>query len=201
MQTNKNDRQLEMADESMEAILSNVNYVYIDGSFNEATKTYGAGGIMRCTDPDTGERCEWTFQTDGNDPSIASMRNVAGELLGAQCAIHIADTLKLDNLFILHDYSGIRHFADKNWNSDNPYIQEYTKFVNEMREKMAIYFVQVHGHVGIDGNEYADHLAKLAVGIDKMTDEDILPKDGRRVHYPWYNPKMELQSPYVKLPL
>lgn len=195
------DRELYMRDVTLDAILSNVNYAFIDGSYNSAEKVYGAGGVLRYFDPmDNYEEHMVTFSVNGRDPELADMRNISGELLGAKSAIHLAKSQHLDNLFILHDYSGIRHFADADWKSDNKFVNEYAQFVKEARKKMAIYFIQVAGHVGIDGNEFADYLAKRAVGLtDGMDYEKVMDKLGMDnngkeiIDYPWYDPDIEFQ--------
>ncbi len=52
------------------------NYAFVDGSFNSATSVYGYGGFLVTK----GER--HVISGSGNDPQMASMRNVAGEVLG-----------------------------------------------------------------------------------------------------------------------
>ena len=55
---------------------------YVDGSFQAATKVYGYGGILMKRDGAFS-----IFQDSGTDPSLTSMRNVAGEIHGAMAAV------------------------------------------------------------------------------------------------------------------
>ena len=52
------------------------NYAFIDGSFNPATRVYGCGGFLI---DHLGKK--HIIQKNGNDPGMAKMRNVAGEIL------------------------------------------------------------------------------------------------------------------------
>lgn len=51
----------------------------------------------------------------GNDLEMASMRNVAGEILGAMAAVEKAEELGLSQLIIYYDYSGIEAWATGEW--------------------------------------------------------------------------------------
>ena len=62
----------------------NMVYAFVDGSYNSATQVYGYGGFLM----DHGER--YVLQGHGDDPEMASMRNVAGEILGAMAAVKLA---------------------------------------------------------------------------------------------------------------
>ena len=77
------------------------NYAFVDGSFNAATSVYGYGGFLVAQ----GKRYE--LQGSGNDPQMASMRNVAGEVLGSTKAMELAVSLGLSELTVYYDYLGI----------------------------------------------------------------------------------------------
>lgn len=62
----------------------NMVYAFVDGSYNSATQVYGYGGFLM----DHGKR--YVLQGHGDDPEMASMRNVAGEILGAMAAVKLA---------------------------------------------------------------------------------------------------------------
>lgn len=47
----------------------------------------------------------------GNDPQMASMRNVAGEVLGSMAAVKEAVAMGLTDLTIYYDYMGIEMWA------------------------------------------------------------------------------------------
>ena len=56
------------------------NYAFVDGSFNSATSVYGYGGFLVTK----GER--HVISGSGNDPQMASMRNVAGGVRQHGCS-------------------------------------------------------------------------------------------------------------------
>lgn len=56
-------------------------FAFVDGSFNTSTSVYGYGGFIEYK----GERYE--LMGNGNDADMASMRNVAGEVLGSMAAV------------------------------------------------------------------------------------------------------------------
>lgn len=73
-------------------------YAFVDGSFNKATHTYGYGGFL-VTDNE-----KYVLQGADNDAEMATMRNVAGEIKGAEAAIKKAIELGIKELVIYYDY-------------------------------------------------------------------------------------------------
>lgn len=65
----------------MEDVMPDNDYAFVDGSFNIATGVYGYGGFLM----HDGVRYE--LSGNGSDEEMASMRNVAGEILGSMAAI------------------------------------------------------------------------------------------------------------------
>lgn len=145
------------------------DYAFVDGSFNKDTGIYGYGGFL-CVN---GTR--YSIHGSGSNPEMASMRNVAGEIEGALTAARKAYEMGVTKLTILYDYVGIEEWITGGWKCNKAGTAAYRDQMREMISKgMAISFVKVAAHTGVPGNEYADRLAKYAVGLGEMPKEEQL---------------------------
>ena len=145
---------------NMEDVMPDNDYAFVDGSFNIATGVYGYGGFLM----HDGVRYE--LSGNGSDKEMASMRNVAGEILGSRAAIEKALELGIKQLSVYYDYMGIEMWATGGWKRNKAGTIGYYDFIQSVKDRIDIRFVKVKGHSGVEGNEEADRLAKQAVGIE-----------------------------------
>lgn len=134
-------------------------YAFVDGSYNSATNVYGYGGFVVAGSE------KYIIQGSGNDPEMASMHNVAGEVSGSMAAIKKALELGIKRLTVYYDYMGIEMWATGGWKRNKKGTIQYYDFIQSVSNDIELEFVKVKGHSGIEGNEEADRLAKKAVGI------------------------------------
>ena len=134
-------------------------YAFTDGSFNQETGVFGYGGFLINGDE------KFILQGKSDDEEMASMRNVAGELLGAQAAIQEAIDQGLPEITIFYDYLGIEMWATGDWKRNKQGTLDYYDCIQKAKESITIHFMKVKGHSNIEGNDEADRLAKEAVGI------------------------------------
>ncbi len=149
-------KSVSMVEEKLPAV-----YAFVDGSFNPVTNVYGYGGFLFYN----GEKV--ILQGAGDDEEMASMRNVAGEILGSMAAIEKALELGLPEVTVYYDYAGIEMWATGAWKRNKTGTIQYHEYIRSVEDKIRINFVKVKGHSGVEGNEEADMLAKQAVGINE----------------------------------
>ncbi len=150
----------DIIDISLQDAVIDSPYAFVDGSYNVSTGVYGYGGFL------VADGKKYFLSGSGNDPDMAAMRNVAGEVLGSQAAMIKALEIGLTEITIFYDYAGIEMWALGNWKRNKKGTIAYYDYVNSIRHKIGLNFVKVKGHSGIEGNEEADLLAKKAVGIE-----------------------------------
>ena len=132
---------------------------YVDGSYNVANNQFSYGIVLL-----DGEQ-ELKFQQFFIDEELASMRNVAGEIKGAEAAMRYAVEQGFQKLYIYHDYEGIAKWCLGEWKTNKEGTKAYKAYFDSIRDKLQVVFVKVAAHTGDKYNEMADKLAKEALGI------------------------------------
>ena len=133
--------------------------IYVDGSFNKATGEFSYGMVVLGRDGE--EKLYQKFQ----DKALSSMRNVAGEIKGAEAAMQYAIDHKLAAIEIYHDYEGIARWCLGEWQANKEGTKAYKAFFDQASTQVDIRFVKVAGHSNDKYNDMADGLAKEALGL------------------------------------
>lgn len=130
---------------------------YVDGSYDVATGNYASGAVI-LVDGKTVELSKLY-----TDDAGGKLRNVAGEIKGAELAIEYCKKHGIDSVVIYHDYLGVGKWADDEWKANLDMTKAYKSYIRECRKNMRINFVKVKGHSGDKYNDMADALAKAAL--------------------------------------
>ena len=133
---------------------------FVDGSYNAASGIYGYGCLFLKPDGTQEEK-----SGTGNEPGAAAIRNVAGEMLGAQEAVLWAIDREYATIELRYDYEGIENWASGAWEAKNPFTRQYAARMRELSGQIGISFRKVAAHSGNRLNDRVDALAKKAVGI------------------------------------
>lgn len=131
---------------------------YVDGSFDDGAGRYGFGCVLLLPNGEIVRK-----SGNGNDPDAISSRNVAGEILGAVCAVKWCASNGYKALKICYDYMGIEMWAVGEWKSKKKLTMEYAGLMEEYGKKINISFKKIAAHTGNKYNEEADRLAGDAV--------------------------------------
>ena len=131
--------------------------VYVDGSFDLETMSYSYGVVIL-----TGKEIHRMSGRE-EDPEMALMRNVSGELKGAMKAMEWAIENKVETLYLHYDYTGIERWAKGDWKTNKDGTKAYKAYFDSIKDKIKVEFIKVKAHSGNKYNEEADKLAKEAI--------------------------------------
>ncbi len=137
----------------------NTAVAYVDGSYNIQTGQFSFGVVLFL------DGAEHTFSQCFSDPELASMRNVAGEIKGAERAMQYCLDNGIKSLEIYYDYEGIEKWCTGEWKTNKEGTIAYKRFYDEIAKSVRVSFNKVKGHSGDKYNDMADRLAKDALGI------------------------------------
>lgn len=133
---------------------------YVDGSFSLEKAMFSFGAVIFYN----GE--ELQFKKAFSDPELVSMRNVAGEIKGAEFVMNYCYENNIKSVEIHYDYEGIEKWCTGVWKATKKGTHDYVEFYKKISEKVEVKFVKVKGHSGDKYNDLVDTLAKGALGIE-----------------------------------
>lgn len=133
---------------------------YVDGSYLHSSKRFSYGAVIYHNGK------EYLFSEAFNDPALAEMRNVAGEIMGARKAIEFCLEHQIKSVTLYYDYQGIESWCTGAWKANKPGTIAYKQFYDNASTRLKVQFVKVKGHSGDVCNDLVDSLAKKALGIE-----------------------------------
>ena len=132
---------------------------YIDGSFDSKTNAYSFGGVLIM------DGKEYPYKKKFEPDEYSSLRNVAGEIQGAGFIIAYAVKKGIKELHIFYDYLGIEKWFTHEWKANSKIAVDYQILADRVKDKIKVYFHKVKSHTNNHYNDYADKLAKEALGL------------------------------------
>ena len=133
---------------------------YVDGSYNNNTQEFSYGMVILRD----GQELKFSEKIIDND--LAAMRNVAGEIKGAEAAMRYALSEKCEKVIIYYDYEGISKWCLGDWQAKKDGTKAYKEFYDSIKGLLKVEFVKVKGHSNDKYNDMADILAKQALGLE-----------------------------------
>ncbi|WP_422485596.1 viroplasmin family protein [Gudongella sp. DL1XJH-153] len=140
-----------------EAEDSSAAVAYVDGSYDLSNGTYSYGVVI------LSDKEKYCLSGREEDPELAAMRNVAGELKGAMEAMNWALSENKKTLHLHYDYTGIENWAKGNWKTNKCGTRDYKKYYDSIKDRLDVRFIKVKAHSGDKLNDEADQLAKDAI--------------------------------------
>lgn len=137
---------------------------YTDGSYDKKTKRCSYGVVLINKSLNNGEPFDKVYMAIDN-PKYCNMRNVGGEILGAEYAIKYARDHGYKQLDLYHDYSGIKEWGTDKWKANNECTEAYKELCKSISDSLKINFHQIKGHSNDKYNDLADLLAKTALTL------------------------------------
>lgn len=137
---------------------------YVDGSYDVTNHHYSYGVVIL----NNGQ--EKHFYKKFDNPDMADMRNVAGEIKGAEFAMRYCIREEIKFVTIFFDYQGVSKWCLGEWKTNKDGTRAYKEFYDAIKHLLAVKFVKVKSHSGDKYNDIADALAKKALGIKNILD-------------------------------
>ncbi|EGT2205241.1 viroplasmin family protein [Clostridioides difficile] len=139
---------------------------YIDGSYDDSIKEYSYGMVILY------DGKEEHYSEKFNDLLLVDMRNVAGEIKGAEKAMQYCIEKNIKSIELHYDYEGIEKWCTGEWKAKKVGTKTYQEYYNKIKDNLDINFIKVKSHSGDRYNDLADSLAKNALGIGSCKKEN-----------------------------
>lgn len=136
----------------------NIFTVYVDGSYDPALPDRYAFGAVFLAGGEV-----MTKKGCIVDPENARMRNVAGEIAGARCAMAYCIEHGIREMALYYDYAGLEKWCTGEWHANLPGTQALKAYYDSIKGELRVHFRKVKSHTGVKYNEMADRLAKAAL--------------------------------------
>jgi viroplasmin and RNaseH domain-containing protein len=130
---------------------------YVDGSYNDKTGDFSYGAVI------FHDGREYRFSEKFQDILLSRIRNVSGEIKGAEKAMQFCIENKIEELYIYHDYEGIAKWCNGQWEAKNEFTAKYRDYYLQVSKKVNVHFIKVRAHSGNKYNDIADELARNAL--------------------------------------
>ena len=145
--------------EETETHAGNTAVAYVDGSYLNKTREFSCGVILFYNN------MELRLSEKYFDPDFSEMRNVAGEIKGAEKAMRYCVEKGIQNLDIYHDYEGVARWCTGEWKTNKTGTKAYKTFYDSLAGRLNVTFHKIKGHSGNTYNDAADKLARAALGL------------------------------------
>lgn len=132
---------------------------YVDGSYDINTHNFSYGVII------LKDGLEHEFYKSFCDPALADMRNVSGEIKGAEFAMQYCIENNIPAIKIYYDYEGVSKWCLGDWKTNKDGTKAYKAYYDSIKDRLSVEFIKVKSHSGDKYNDIADYLAKKALGI------------------------------------
>lgn len=154
------EAKLYICGEKKKTVSSDCAVAYVDGSYLHSKRMFSFGAVFLYN----GE--EKYFKEAFSDNNLASMRNVAGEIKGAEFVMKYCAENNIADVEIYYDYAGIEKWCSGEWQANKEGTMAYRDIYKKYSKQVNISFHKVKGHSGDKYNDMADSLAKAALGIE-----------------------------------
>ena len=151
------NEQLSLFDDEPED--NGIAVAYTDGSYNIETTEFSYGAVIFAKGEETHLSKKFL------DPELSQMRNVAGEIKGAEAVMRFCVENGIAELDLYYDYEGVEKWCTGEWQTNKEGTIAYKRFYDSIKNMLSVSFNKVKSHSGNRYNDTADKLAKEALGI------------------------------------